>query len=128
MSYQSDLYDHLANDQVIAGYVGTNVYSDIADGSAAPPFIVIQTISTGGTTPLTGRREVIFPSIQITAWATTRAEAVAIAKAIDDSIEGATIHGPASLSLGFSGQSPQYENDTGLYAEILEYNGSCINN
>lgn len=128
MSFQSDLYDHIANDQSINAIVGVNVYSDVADSAAVAPFIVYQVIATDGTTPLTGTRGICFPVIQISIWAATKTQAVSLAAIVDRSLDGIQVHGESGLSLGFSGQSGTFDAESRLFGEIMEYKGSCITN
>lgn len=121
MSYQSDTYTALTGSSAITALVSTRIYADVADGSAAPPYLVYQFISAGGETAHDGERDTEFPLIQLTAWATSKASAIAIADAVRTLLEGNTIAGESASSFQHSNRFGTYEDDTKLFGEILEY-------
>ncbi len=121
MSYQSDTYTALTGSSAITALVSTRIYADVADGSAAPPYLVYQFISAGGETTHDGERDTEFPLIQLTAWATSKASAIAIADAVRTLLEGNTIAGDSESSFQHSNRFGTYEDDTKLFGEILEY-------
>jgi hypothetical protein len=128
MSYQSDLTTALSAASTITAIVGTRIYADVADGSAAAPYLVWQVISTGGETTHDGGREIEEPLIQFSCWGTSKESVIALASALNVVIDGNTISGASGLTFQFSNQFGTYESDTNLFGEILEYRASCITN
>jgi len=128
MSYQSDLMTKLAATTGITGLVSTRIYADVADGSAAAPYLVYQIVSTGGEPTHDGLREIEFPTIQFSCWATSKAGAIALASAVNAALDGKTVSGTSKLTLQFSNQFGTYESDTKLFGEILEYRASSLTN
>lgn len=121
MSYQSDIYTALAVSGAVFNIVGTRVFPDVADGSAAAPYVVYQTISTSGTTNHDGTRGVEFASIQFSCWAKTKAAAVALGTALNTMLEGNTIAGTSETTFTFSTRSGNYDDESKLFGEIMEY-------
>jgi len=121
MSYQSDTYTALTGSSAITALVSSRIYADVADGSASTPYLVYQFISAGGETTHDGERDTEFPLIQLTAWATSKASAIAIADAVRNLLEGNTIAGDSASSFQHSNRFGTYEDDTKLFGEILEY-------
>lgn len=128
MSYQSDLTTALAAASTITAIVSTRIYADVADGSAAAPYLVWQVISTGGETTHDGVRNLEFPLIQFSCWATGKASAIALASAVNAVLDGQTISGSSALTFQFSNQFGTYESDTNLFGEILEYRAATNKN
>ena len=128
MSYQSDMLTALSATAGIASLVGSRIFADVADGSAITPYLVYQTVSTGSEPTHDGLREIEFPSIQFSCWAKTKAAAIALASAVNAALDGNTITGSSNLTFQFSNQFGQYESDTKLFGEILEYRASSITN
>ena len=121
MSYQSDTYTALTSATAITAIAGSRIYADVADGSTAPPYLVYQFISASGETTHDGTRDTEFPLIQLTAWATTKAGAIALADAVKATLEGQTIAGDSASSFQHSNRFGTYEDPTKLFGEILEY-------
>ena len=129
MSYQSDIYTALTSaapgllpsNAALRSLVGTSIFPDVADGTVAPPFIAYQIISTSGETLHDGTRNIEFPLVQFSCWAITRANAIALASALNTILDGNTIAGTSAAIFMFSNQQGEYESDTKLYGEILEY-------
>jgi hypothetical protein len=128
MSYQSDLTTALAAASTITAIVSTRIYADVADGSTAAPYLVWQVISTGGETTHDGVRNLEFPLIQFSCWATGKVGAIALASAVNAVLDGKTISGSAGLTFQFSNQFGTYESDTNLFGEILEYRAATNKN
>lgn len=128
MSYQANILTALLADTAIAAIVGTKVFADVADGSAAPPFLVYQVISTGGETTHDGERNLEFPFIQFTCWAKGKSNAIALASAVNALLDGNTLAGDSGISFQFSNQSGTYESDAKLFGEILEYRAATNKN
>ena len=129
MSYQSDIYTALTSNAPgllpsnanLRNLVGTSIFPDVADGTVAPPFIVYQTISTSGDTLHDGTRSIEFPLIQFSCWASSRANAIELASTLNTVLDGNAIEGTSAVVFMFSNQQSEYESDTKLFGEILEY-------
>ena len=128
MSYQSDIMTALLAASSVTALVGTQIYADVADGSATAPYVVYQVVSTDSETTYDGDRTMEFPQIQFSCWATTKAGAIALAAALNAVLDGNTIAGSSGVSFVFSNQSGTYETETKLFGEILEYRASCAIN
>jgi hypothetical protein len=128
MSYQSDTYTALTGNATIAGIVATRIFPEVADGSAAAPYIVYQTITTSGETTHDGVRNIEFPLIQFSCWATSKGGAIALASAVNTVLDGNTISGSSNVSFQFSNQIGIYDPDTKLFGEILEYRAATNTN
>jgi hypothetical protein len=128
MSYQSDIMTALAAASTITSIVGTRIFADVADGSAAAPYLTFQTITTGGETTHDGVREIEFPMIQFNCWAKGKADAIALASALNALMDGNTLAGTSGVTFQFSNQFGTYESDTKLFGEILEYRTSTKTN
>lgn len=128
MSYQADLVTHLGNDATITDIVSTRIFADVADGSAATPFIVYSVTGTGGETLHDGSREIEFPRVQISCFADTKVAAVNLCTAIRASIEGVILSGSSEVQFVFDDQHGTREPETNLFAEIIEFRGVCNTN
>ena len=128
MSYQSDTYQALVSSATISGMTGARIYADVADGNAAAPYLVYQVISTGGETTHDGDRSIEFPLIQFSCWAASKAQAIALASAVNALLDGNTLAGASGVSFQFSNQFGQYEPETKLFGEILEYRAATTTN
>jgi hypothetical protein len=128
MSYQEDIYNAIISDSAVAALVGARVYPDVAPGSAAAPFIVWNVISSDGTTTLDGQRSIMHPLLQFDCWATSRLAAVNLAAKLRAALEGFTLPGLSECWLSFSNESAQRDQETGLFAETLEFRASCKTN
>jgi hypothetical protein len=128
MSYEEDLYSALIADPTLSAIVGTRVAADFVDSSEAKPYLVYQTITTSGETPHDGERANDFPLIQISAWAETKAETLAIESALVNLLDGNTMPGVSDLSLVFDDSQSRYESDSNLFGKILDFRGSCNRN
>ena len=123
MSYQSDLVTALLADATVSGIVGTKIFGDVADEDPAP-YLVYSVPSSTGETRHDGLRGLEFPTIQISCWATSKPAAIALAAAVMAVCDGQTISGSANLSLVFSNQVGQYDPETKLYGEIIDFTGA----
>lgn len=128
MSYQSDLYAALAGEASISAIVSDRIWSTVAPSTATAPYIVYSVVGTTGTTTHDGERPVEFPMIQIACWHTGPNLATTLASAVNAFVDGATIAGASNLSLVFAGQAGQYDDETKLFGEILEYTGATNTN
>jgi len=128
MSFQEDIFTALSYDSGVTSIVGDRIFADVADGTTAAPYLVYQVISTGGTTPQDGIRNLEFPTVQFSAWANTKAQAIAIASAVNELFDGKTQPGSSAIKLLFSDQSGVYESETNLFGETLEFRGVCNRN
>jgi len=59
--------------------------------------------------------------VQFSCWASTKAGAVALGNAVAATLDGKTISGTSAASFQFSNRFGEYEQDTKLYGEILEF-------
>lgn len=121
MSYESDIYDAVAASTALHALIGDRFSWDIADGDTVTPYIVAQTISDAGETDHDGKREISFPLIQFSAWAKTKAEAIAVMATFKTAMEGKTLTGYANVSLSFAGQNSSYDPETRLFGQIHDY-------
>ena len=128
MSHQSDIYSALTNNGDVFALVDSRIYADVADGTAVPPYIVYQVISTRGTTTHDGDRNLEFPLYQFSCWAAGKAGAIALASAVNTALDGITHGGSSNVTTTFSGQSGTYEPESKLFGEILEYQAATNKN
>ena len=128
MSYQSDINAAIADDAPLTALIGTGFSWDIADPETSPPYLIAQTISSDGTTDFDGNREVSFPLVQFTAWATGKASAIAIISALKTAIEGFDLPGDSNASLSYAGENSTRDPQTKLYGESVDYRVSCNTN
>lgn len=128
MSFQSDIYTAITGNGTVAGLVGTSIFPDVADGTVSAPFIVYQVVSTDGETTHDGVRNIEFPLVQFSCWSTTKASAISLAAAVNDVLDGKTISGTANASFTFSNQFGNYDSESKLFGEILEYRAAANTN
>lgn len=130
MSYQIDIDAAILANEPLASAIfksealGHGFFWDIADGSMTVPYIVAQTISDQGTGDLSGVRDMEFPLIQFSCWAATKQAAVALTRLLKTAIEGQNLPGDSNTSLGYAGTLSNFDPETGLYAELIEYRAS----
>lgn len=117
MSYQAAILTALTT----ANLAGGRVFADVADGTTAAPYIVYQTLGTGGSTTHDGTRGVEFPEVQFSCWATTKAAAISLADSVVSLLEGQTLSGSAAPSFQFSNRLGTYEADTKLFGELVTF-------
>jgi hypothetical protein len=128
MSYQSDIYDAVLGSVALTEIIGDRFFWDVADAATLAPYLVAQTVSGSGETDLDGRRDVSFPLVQFSAWAASKAQAVALVSIIRAELEGRDLDGPSNVSMGYSGESSTYERETRLYGETLDLRVSTLSN
>lgn len=128
MSYQSDIFTALSTAAGVTALADTRIFPDVADGSAVAPYVVYQTIATSGETTHDGLRNLEFPLVQFNCWATTKAGAIALASAVNAVLDGNTLAGSSGVTFQFSNQFGQYEPDTKLFGEIIEYRAATTTN
>ena len=128
MSYQSDIQATLTANAGITAIVGDRIFSDVADGSAQPPYLVYQIIATSGQTTHDGNRNLEFPLIQFSCWGAGKAAVIALASAVNTALDGVTHAGTSNVSTVFSNQSGTYDSETELFGEILEYRAATNKN
>lgn len=128
MSYEADIYSALIADAGISALVGERIFWDCADGDTSPPFIVLQTISNIGETAFDGSRDNQFPLVQFSAWAATKKETIDLRTAIKAAIEGKELDGDSQTSLGYSNDLSSYDQQTKLFAAIIDYRVSTNTN
>jgi len=128
MSWQSDIVTAILTDSAVCAIIGENVFADVAPGSTPAPYIVYQQISDGSETTLDGKRPVIFPLVQFSCWAATKAGAIDLVSKLRTAIEGKNLVGESNVSLGFSNQFSTRDQQTKLFGEIVDYRVSCNSN
>jgi len=128
MSYQSDIFDAIGRSAVMQDLIGDRFCWDSADGSTLPPYLVAQTISGDGETLHDSSRDWSFPLIQITCWAKTKSEAIAVMAAFRREFEGIDLPGPSQVSLSYSGEQSARDPETRLYGEFIDYRASTLTN
>lgn len=125
MSWRNDLYSALSGDATLAAIVSSRIYPDVADSSASVPYVVYQNISTTGETTHDGIRTLEFPSVQLTAWAKTKAETLSIVSRINALLDGKTVSGTSQATFRFSNQLGNYDSETRMFGEIIEFTVSA---
>lgn len=128
MSFQSDLVAALAESTRVSEIVGERIFSDVADGTAAAPYIVYQVVYIDGETAHDGSRGICFPVIRLSCWAASRAAAINLSSAVIDLLDGKTVYGDSDLSLVFSSQFSSWDQETNLFSEVIELQGHCNQN
>ena len=128
MSYQSDIYGSLTSCLPLMVLATGGVFWDVADGSTAPPYLIIQTISGNSETSFDGDRSLCFDLIQITAWAKPKSAVVEIAAILRRDIEARTLPGTSQATLIYTGGQSTYDPETKLSGEIIEYRVSAFTN
>jgi len=128
MSWQTDMRLALIGSPALNALVGSAVWETVADSATTAPYVVYQTVSTGGETTHDGDRSLEFPSIQITAWATTAESARNVASKVNAVLDGKTLIGSSKVSFQLSGQSSSYDQETRLFGEIIEYTAAANRN
>ena len=128
MSYQSDIKAAFTDSDDLTAIIGTRLYADVAPGTATAPYCVFQTIATGGTTTHDGDRSLEFPLIQFSCWATTKDGAIALASAVNDLLDGNTLAGSSGITFRFSGQNSNYDPESRLFGESIDFTGACQTN
>jgi hypothetical protein len=125
MSWHEDVVAAILADDDLSEIIDDRVFADIAPGSAPAPLIVYQQISEEGETMLDGSRDVLFPLVQFSCWATTKLGAITLAAALRNAIEGKNLDGDSNASLGFSNQESTRDQQTKLFCEQIDYRVSC---
>ena len=128
MSWQSDIVTAILTDSALCAIIGENVFADVAAGNTPAPFIVYQQISDGSQTTFDGARNVAFPLVQFSCWSQTKSGATDLASKLKTAIEGRTLTGDSNVSLGFSNQVSSRDQQTKLFAEMIDYRVSCLAN
>lgn len=126
MSYQGDITDAIEADSTLSALIGDRVFADVAPSTAAAPYVVFQTISGRGETTHDGVRNLGFPLIQFSAWAATKAEAIAVADAINTLLDGNTLDGDSEVTFQYSNDYGTHDAETNLFGEIREYRASHL--
>lgn len=128
MSWQEDIVAAMLDDESLVDLIDDRVFADIAAGESITPFIVYQQVSEEGETMFDGTRDVIFPLVQFSCWAKTKLEAINLAIALRNAIEGFNLPGESLASLGFSNQESDRDQQTKLFCERIDYRVSCNRN
>jgi hypothetical protein len=124
VSYEADIYRAVQECVPLWSAIGGRFQWDIADSTVAPPYIVAQTVSDDGETTFSGTRGASIPTIQLSCWARSKAQAVEIAKIFRDNLEGYDLPGESKTSLGFDSRTSTFDTDARLFGIILRYRAS----
>lgn len=124
MSYEADIYRAVKDCSPLWDAIGGRFMWDIADPSTSSPYIVAQTVSDSGETDFDGTRDISFPTVQFTCWATTKQRAIEIMAIFRDNLEGYDLPGDSRCSLGFSNRFSTYDPTARLFGIILQYKAS----
>ncbi len=130
MSFKTDIFDAISASEALAelGIEPVKFSWGIAVGAPAAPYIVAQVISGNGETDFDGARDVSFPLVQFSCWASSAVEAEAIMKVFSVEMEGRNLPGDSNTSLGYAGENSTYDSTTRLYGEIRDYRVSANTN
>jgi len=128
MSWQSDIVKAILTDSALCAIIGEKIFADVAMGNATAPYIVYQQISDNGETAFDGTRNVTFPLVQFSCWATTKMGAIELVKELRRVIEGKNLVGESNVSLGFSNQISMRDQQTKLFGEMIDFRVSCLTN
>ena len=126
--HQEDFQAALLADSGISAIVGTSVAADQIDGDITPPYIVWSNPSGTGETAHDGTRDDEFPDYRVACWAAGKSSALALAAAVVAALDGKTVAGGSNLSLAYTGQLGQYDPETKLFGEIIEFQGQANSN
>lgn len=121
MSWQSDIFDALQASEELTDMIGDRVSWDIADGSTATPYLVLQAISGTADTDYQGGREITNTLVQVTCWSPSKAEVIAVTSALRDVLEIPELPGDSLTSCIYAGENSTYDSDTRFYGEITDY-------
>ena len=128
MSWQSDIVSAILTDSALCAIIGGNIFADVAAGNVAAPYIVYQAVSESGETTFDGVRNVAFPLVQFSCWASSKSNAIDLASKLRAAIEGRNLTGESNVSLSFSNQNSTRDQQTKLFCESIDYRVSCLTN
>jgi len=128
MSWQSDIVNAILSDSELCSIIGGNLFADVAAGSATAPFIVYQSVSDASSTDFDGNRNLAFPLVQFSCYSATKQGAIELASKLKRVIEGKRLDGESNVSLGFTNQLSNRDQQTKLFSEIVDYRVSCLSN
>lgn len=124
MSVEADITTAITESTAIQAVIGGRMYWDIADATAAPPYLVAQLISEDGDTPHDGIRETAFATIQFACWAKTAAAATNLAAIFRSEFEGNVIDGDTGCVMTFSNRTSNYDPASRLFGCIIDMRAS----
>lgn len=109
MTFEADLFTVI---KAAAPAVGTRVFPDFAQVNTQRPYITYQQIGGPVINPLDNAAPgVRFADVQVNVWSNTRAEALSIARAVEDAMRGATAFSARPLeaaSADYDAEIPVY--------------------
>jgi hypothetical protein len=112
MSAETELYAVLSGSAGIGALVSTRIYPDAIPEDQALPALVFARTGTESIIALDGSKIAETARLSISAWATTRTSAEAIADAVETALDTA-LHPAENRVSGFDGE-------LGLFAATLE--------
>jgi len=124
MDYEEIIVSTLKSEQAITALVGSKVYALLAPANARAPYVVTQEISVESETAHDGPCEVDFVEFQLTAWADTLTEALAIRREIRAALEGVDLAGGAVVCT-FSSAFTLHDEATKLRGALLQLRVHC---
>lgn len=124
MNYIEDITNAILASDPITDIIGDRFSWDIADGETVAPYVVAQQISDSSTGDLSGVHDIAFPLIQFSCWAKTKTEAITLAETLRTGIGHMTLNGPSLTSLNFAGRNSTFDDETGLFGDIIEFRAS----
>ena len=112
MSAQSSVYSALSSAAAVTAIVGTAIYPDEAPEDTDPPLVIHQAANIDPEYALDGALAFRRSIVSLTCWASTRAQANALADAC-----AATLVSP---TMRWSGRDDSvFDVDTGTYASVI---------
>jgi len=121
MNWQEDVYTAAMAATDLTDVIGDRFFWEIADGTSAAPYIVAQELSDAASGDLSGSRTLALTLVQLACWATTKAGAVALASLVKANLEGRNLPGDSNTSLSYQGTNSNYDPETGLFAQVIDY-------
>lgn len=125
MSYEADITQAIKDSAPLWEAINGCFSWDVADSSKSPPYLVAQTITESGDTTHDGSRDVTFPTIQFSAWAKTKAEAVNISALLTSCLEGQSLPGDSAIALRFDSRNSTYDAESRLFGIVTRFDGSA---
>lgn len=121
MSWQADIITKIAATSSLVSILSDRVFADVASNETQPPYLVYQTITTGGEATHDGDRSLELPTIQFTAWSKTKAQAIDIISRLNAALDGKTLSGQSGITMLWRDQHGQWDEESRLFGEIAEY-------
>jgi hypothetical protein len=118
------LYSRLSGYSGLSALVGSRIYPPLASQEPTPPYVTYYEISHGSDHAMGGRTGLYLVHYAVEAWAETQAEALAIARQIENALDGYSGTSDTIVityaMLRPSG-GPPYDEESGLYRRLREF-------